>query len=897
MTQVLRTHRLSSLFDPRSIAVFGASERETSLAGRVYRNLVDGGFEGGLFAVNPKHGTVRGRPCYPSLDQVPEAVELAVIASPERTVPGIVEQCGAAGVRNVVIVTAGFGETGEAGRSTERALVEAARRHGIRIIGPNCVGLVRPWRNMNASVLTTATPPGKLALVSQSGALCAAISDWAGPNHLGFSALMSLGNSIDIDFGDALSFLASDARTGAILLYVEGVRRARSFISELRAAAQVKPVVVLKAGRHARSSAAASTHTGALVGSDAVFDAVLERAGAVRAMTFGQLFAAAEMLSAHRRVGGNSLCIITNAGGAGVLAADRAEELGLSILPSSPATAKKLDDFLPPYWSHGNPVDILGDAPAEAFGRATAACLEDPAFDGVLVMLTPQAMTEPREAAQQVLSAARDATKPVLACWMGDSSVRAGRELLSSSGIPDFTTPERAVEAFSYLACHERSQRLALETPGPQLLSGSQDAVGARMIVEGALAEGRTMLSDIEAKAVLRAFGIAIGTTLEAATPAKALTAAETVGFPIVMKINSPDIEHKSDVGGVRTNITGAADVRPAFTGIVESARVAAPTARILGVTVERMVATDHARELLVGVTRDPVFGPAIVFGAGGTAAEALRDSAVALPPLTTVLARRLIERTRVSRLLDAFRSSPAADREAIVEVLLRVSDLVAELPEVVELDINPLLAGPAQAVAVDARIRVARRPATAAPHEHMAIAPYPRHLVEHAFLGDGTPLTIRPIRPEDAESERDFVRSLSAEAKRLRFLQAMKELSPTMLARFTQIDYAREMALVATVETETGRERQLGSARYVIEPDGRTCEFAVVVADEAQGRGVGTRLMQALFRAAREHRIEVMQGTVLAANTPMLQLIRDLGFTVAADPEDSTLVMVERHI
>jgi acetyltransferase len=890
-------HRLSALFDPRSIAVFGASDRENSVAGRVYRNLTEGGFEGSVFAVNPKHSTVHGMPCHASLDEVPEAVDLAVIASPARTVREIIEQCGARGVRHALIVTAGFGETGETGRAAERGLLEAARRHGIRFIGPNCVGLVRPWREMNASFLTTGTPRGKLALVSQSGALCSAISDWAGPNHLGFSALMSLGNSVDIGFGDALSFLASDPKTEAVLLYVEGVRHARPFISELRAAAQNKPVVVLKAGRHARSSAAASTHSGALVGSDAVFDAVLERAGAVRAMTFGQLFAAAEMLSAYRRAGGNRLCIITNGGGAGVLAADRAEDLGVSVVPPSTGTREKLDGFLPAYWSHANPVDILGDAPPEAFGRATAACLEDPAFDGVLVMLTPQAMTEPLEAAQQVLSAAQNARKPVLACWMGETSVRSARQLLSSSGIADFTTPERAVEAFSYLARHEQNQRLSLEIPGPQLFRDSQDAVGARMIVESALSEGRSMLSDIESKAILRAFGIAVGTTLEADTAAKALTAAETLGFPVAMKINSPDISHKSDVGGVKTDIARAAEVRPAFHELLERARLMAPGAKILGATVERMVAIEHARELLIGVTRDPVFGPTIVFGAGGTSVEVLQDSAVALPPLTTVLARQLIERTRVARLLDASRNRPAANRELIVEVLLRVSDLVAELPEIVELDINPLFAGPESAIAVDARIRIARRTGTTAPHQHMAIAPYPRHLVEQSFLSDGTALTIRPIRPEDAESSQEFVRGLSPEARRLRFFQALKELSPAMLARFTQIDYAREMALVATVEADGGRERQVGVARYVLNPDGGTCEFAIVVSNEVQGRGIGTRLLQALIRAAREHCVEIMQGLVLADNAPMLQLMREFGFSVAASVEDTSLVTVERRI
>lgn len=890
-------HQLSALFDPQSIAVVGASERAESVGGRVFQNLVAADFAGDLIPVNPKHSKLFGRDCYRSLRDMPLPVDLAIIVSPARTVKGVFEDCVVAGVHNVVVVTAGFGETGAAGRAVERDLLDLARRNGIRFIGPNCVGLVRPWRGMNASFLRTSTPPGKLALVSQSGALCSAIADWAEPNHLGFSALVSLGNSTDIGFGDALSFLSSDPKTEAILLYVEGIRNARSFISEMRAAVRTKPVIVLKGGRHHKSSAAASTHTGALVGSNAAFDAALERVGAVRAMTFGQLFAAAEMLSAHRRVGGNRLCIITNGGGAGVLAADRAEELGIDIVPPSEATKKALDAFLPGYWSHANPVDILGDASPETYAKAISTCLDDPDFDGVLVMLTPQAMTDASGVANRLVEAAKKKPrKPVLGCWMGQTSVAAAREAMSSVGIPEFTTPERAVEAFSYLARHHLNQRLSLETPGPGTYTEGQDLAGAHLIIDNALDEGRSMLSDIESKAVLRAFGIPVGTTLEAATAAKALTAAQTVGFPVVLKINSPQITHKSDVGGVKTNLMSPADIRPAFDEIVETARAAMPEADILGVTVETMAATEHARELLVGVSRDPVFGPTIVFGAGGTMVEVLHDSAVALPPLTTVLAERLIDRTRVSQLLRAFRSRPPVDRQAIVEILLRVSNIVTELPQVTELDINPLFAGPGGVVAVDARIAIERPSNLCGPYDHLAIAPYPRNLVEHGFLHDGTPLTIRPIRPEDAESEQEFVRDLSPEARHSRFLQAIKELTPKMLARFTQIDYHREMALVAVIE-RGGEARQIGVARYFVNPDGRSCEFAVVVSDEVRRQGIGSKLMKSLINAARVHGLSSMQGIVLANNKPMLQLMSNLGFRISPLPDDRSVVQVDRPI
>ncbi len=890
-------HQLEGVFNPRSVAVFGASESGDSVGGRVFANLTDSYFEGSIFPVNPKHESVLGQRCYGSIREIHETVDLAVIASPARTVAGIFEDCGAVGVCNAVVLSAGFGETGEAGRKSQQRLVELAQHNDMRFIGPNCVGLVRPWLGMNASFLRGTTPPGKLALVSQSGALCAAIADWAEPNHLGFSALISLGNSADIGFGDALSFLSVDPRTEAILLYVEGINDARSFISELRAAARIKPVIVLKAGRHQISSTAASTHTGALIGSNAAFEAALERAGAVRAMTFGQLFAAAEMLSAHRRASGNRLCVVTNGGGAGVLAADRAEDLGLELAPPSEATLKTLGAFLPEYWSRSNPVDILGDATPEIFAKATEACLADKAFDGVLVMLTPQAMTDAKRAAERILDIAKTGnTKPVLACWMGQSSVTDARQLLSSEGIPDFTTPERAVEAYSYLARHELNQRLALETPGPQIFSDGHDVTGARMIIDAALAEGRGMLSDIESKAVLRAFGIASNTTLEADTSAKALVAAETLGFPVAMKINSPQISHKSDVGGVRTNIVAAADVRAAFSEIVSQAQASRPEAEIRGVTVEAMVTSENARELLVGVTRDPVFGATIVFGAGGTMVEVLRDSAVALPPLTTVLAERLIDRTRVSRLLHAFRNRPAANRSGIIEVLLRVSDLVSDLPEVVELDINPLFASPDSVIAVDARIQIARPSGGAAKNEHMAIAPYPKHLVEHGFLPDGTPITIRPIRPEDAEGERAFVRDLSSQSKRFRFMQSIKELTPKMLSQFTQIDYSREMALIATVPEGEG-QLQLGVARFVINPDGKSCEFAIVVSDRKQNLGIGTRLMRSLIGAARGHGLKTMEGLVLADNRPMLDLMSDQSFSIKPMPGDPGVVIVERRL
>lgn len=717
--------KLEQLFNPRSIAVFGASENSQSVGATVFANLVAGEFSGTLVPINPKYETLLGKRCYPTIDKVEADIDLAVIATPASTVATIIRQCGENGIKNAVILSAGFGEAGEVGQSLASDLKQAANEAGIRFIGPNCVGLVRPWLNMNASFLKSATPKGNLALVSQSGAICSAISDWAAPHNLGFSALASLGNSLDTGFGDVIEFLATDEKTDAIILYIEGIRYARSFISAVRLASKMKPVIVLKAGRHNKSSKAAHTHTGALIGSDDVFDAALERAGAVRVQTYGQLFAAAEILSSKKRAKGNGLAVVTNGGGAGVLAADRAEDLDIDLPTPSKSTISTLNRSLSPYWSKSNPIDILGDAKAQSFGLAVNAALLDDNFDGVLVLLTPQAMTDATEAARAVINAIpKGNKKPILACWMGEVSVSKAREILSENGIPDFVEPEQAVEAFSYLVRYDHNLKFALDEPNSELPKYLPDLSLAREIIQNALDQNRTMLSDIESKNLLSAFNIPINRTLEAKDLDEVKLAASELGYPVVMKISSPDITHKTDVGGVRLNIKDEKSLINAWYEVTENAKIALPHAIIGGVTVERMAQINDARELVVGTSTDPVFGPTILFGAGGTLVELLRDSAVALPPLNTSLAERLIGHTKVSRLLDRFRDRSAVDRKGVIDVLLRLSDLVCELPEIEELDINPLLAGTNGIVSVDARIRISRRQQYESKYGHMAIEP-----------------------------------------------------------------------------------------------------------------------------------------------------------------------------
>ena len=896
-------HFLEGILAPRSVAVFGASDESGTLGQVLFSNLLAGDFQGEIHAINPRHEQVQGQPCYPDLEALDRSVDTALIATPPRTVPGILRQCGKRGVRGAVVLSAGFRETGEAGLKLEREMLDIARKYGLRVVGPNCLGVMRPEARFNATFSKNQALPGNLALVSQSGAICTAVLDWAESQQIGFSAVVSVGNAADVHFGDVLDYLALDRKTRSILLYIEGVRDARRFVSGLRAAARMKPVIVIKPGRHVESSKAAMSHTGSLVGADDVFDAALERAGVVRASTIAQLFAAARVLSEGYSVKGNRLAIVTNAGGPGVMAVDRALELDVALASLSEGTIDKLNDRLPAHWSHGNPVDVLGDAGPDRFEVALEACLADDGVDGVITMLTPQAMTDPLGVAQVTAQRAGNAAKPVLACWMGEKQVQPAREYATRERLAHFRTPEAAVEAFSYLAAYRRNQRLLLQVPDPLSDRSGTDIKAACQVIESVLDDGRTVLNTMESKAVLKAFRIPVTQTARAKTVVEALAMTEVFGYPVVMKIDSPDIAHKSDVNGVRLNVESDEAVRQTFAQMVSDARELAPDARITGVTVERMHKSNFGRELMIGVIRDAVFGPVISFGSGGTSVEVLRDRAVALPPLNEIIIENMISRTRVARMLKRFRNMPAIDEQALEQVLLRVSEMVCELPEIREMDINPLIVDERGLVAVDARITVDRD----APREagcsatdhyaHMAIHPYPAHLVGKHTLTDGTALTVRPIRPEDAKIEQDFVRNLSEESKYFRFMQAVSELTPQMLVRFTQIDYDREMALIAVHEQPDGNELQVAVARYTMDPDRTSCEFALTVADEWQGRGVGYHLMEKLMEVARDRGMDTIHGEVLAANSHMLGLMQRLGFEIRMSPDETDLKLVRRSL
>lgn len=895
---MLEQHYLTSMFEPKSVAVIGASERENSVGNIIFRNILDSGYSGRIYAINPKHETVLGQPAYKSIEEIGARVELAVIATRPQTVPLLVEQCGRSGIKNVIVITAGFAEAGHIGANLERKMLEIARSYNVRILGPNCLGIIRPNLGLNATFAKMTANAGNLALVSQSGAMCAAVLDWAKANNVGFSSVISLGSTADVDFGEILDYLIYDNRTHYILMYVEGIRNARRFMSALRSAARIKPIILLKAGRHEAGSIAAQTHSGMIAVADAVFDAAVRRAGVVRVQNVGQLFYASKALASKFRPMGNRLAIITNGGGPGAMAADRAGDLGIPLAPLSDETMVKLNKCLPPTWSHSNPIDIVGDATPERYREAIIALSQDPDVDAVLVMLSPQAMTEPMQVAKAVIEVHAQSLKPIICCWMGEEQVYESRKALEDAGIPAFRMPETAVELFHHISTFYKNQKLLLQTPAPIRQQDRPEFEGAKMLIEAVLSERRKVLSEMESKAILRAFRVPVAQTMVARTPTEALLLAEQLGFPVAMKVDSPDLVHKSDVGGVRLNITNAPAVRNAYHDIIETVKKRQPNARINGVSIEPFLARPHGRELMLGVFRDPIFGPVITFGAGGFDVEVFSDRAVAMPPLNRFLAQDLIKSTRASKLLGQFHNMPPVDMEALEEVLLSISEMVCELPWIVEMDINPLIVDEDGAIAVDARIVIDHAPSTGDRYSHMAIYPYPVHLVQEWQMNDGTTVTIRPIRPEDADLEQEFVRNMSDESRYYRFMDTIRELTPAMLVRFTQIDYDREMALIAVIEDEeTGKETQIGVARYVVNPDGESVEFALAVGDAWQKCGIGRKLMSSLIECARMKGYRAVVGDVLASNTKMFRLMSSLGFTIHPHPEDTAVKKVVKPL
>lgn len=889
----MKQHYLTPLFDPRSVAVIGASETKGSVGQQVWSNLRSGGFTGKCYPVNLKHKKIMGQTAWRSINDIPDTVDLAIITTRAPTVSALIDACGKKGVKAVVLMSVDFQTVKTENQRLLKRLIKRARLYQMRLLGPSVFGIMRPVSQLFSAHYDGNVKPGTIALLSQSSGITSAIVDWAESHHIGFSSVISLGSAEDVGVGEALDYLAYDNCTRSILLYIEEIQDARTFMSALRAAARTKPVIALKVGRHETGIKISNTHSEHLIVADQVFDAALHRAGVLRVRSINDLLMAAKILEGNYRTEGKNLAIVANGMGPALMAMDQALDLQLQLPELKPDTIAKIHAALPESGMYRNPVDILGDASAARFAAATKACLEDPGIHGVVVIFTPQVGTDHLATAQAMVELTRQSKKPLILAWMGEKKVAQSRALLLNNQCTAFDMPEEAVRVFYNLVSYRLSQQLLLQTPGPLTGWKEPDTAKARQILDTALAAGRPVLGAVESKAVLEAFHIPVTRVKLAKTSAEAVAYAMEMGFPVALKLEAEGLTHKTDVDGVALNVSNLNDVCREADRLLALGQAHFGEA---GVTVELMHGKRHARELMIGVARDRSLGPIVQFGAGGVGAEVFEDIAVALPPLNEYLGKQLIERTRIKRMLKDFRNFPAVNFSALESVLLRVSEMVCELPQMRSLDINPLVLDEAGAVAVDARIVAMELPIHFRAYSHMAIHPFPMSFNRVARLKTGEELKIRPIRPEDAETMRDFVANLSDETRYNRFMNTLKTLPQSLLAKFTQLDYARELALAAMIE-EDGQDRMIGVARYTINPDFNSCEFAIVIDDHWQGKGLGNALMQVLFVAARAAGLAVMEGEVLAGNRSMLQFMKRLGFEISPHPEDEGLKWVVRQL
>nr|WP_315466235.1 bifunctional acetate--CoA ligase family protein/GNAT family N-acetyltransferase [uncultured Rhodoferax sp.] len=896
----MEKHYLSPLFTPQSVIVFAGQVDAPEQLPPQARMLV------GALQAQTFTGLIRFLDVHSTgtlADLAQSKADLAVIALPPQDLTAALEIAGRIACKAALIVSSGISA------ELAAALAKIAKREGVQLLGPNTLGLQRPQLLLNASLAGPLAQRGPLALVSQSGALASSMLDWAASNAVGFSTVVTLGPHTCVDMAHVLDFLANDAQTQSIVVYLEGISDARRFMSALRMAAHAKPVVVLKAGRRPAGNEAAQTHSGAIVGSDDVFDAALRRAGAVRVRSFVELFSAAKCLASRYRPVGKRLALVTNGGGPGVLAADWINELQLELGKLSAATAESLQPLLPPLASLTDLIDLSEEAGADHFKSAVAAAGKDRGVDGVLAIYSPKPGHDASAVASALAEVKKTMGKPLLSCWMGDSTVNAARGILKAAEIPSFRTPEAAVGAFGNIASFYQNQLLLQQTPPPLSTLAKPDIEGARLVIESVLAERRKVLTEMESKTLLSAFHIPVTRTILARSANEAMMIATQLGFPAVLKIDSPDISHKSDVGGVALNIMNATGVRDTYNDMMQTVKRLRPDARINGVTVQSMVRSRHGREICIGLVTDDPFGPVIAFGAGGTMIELINDRAMELPPLNQFLARRLIERSRVAETLGEWRGNAPANIDLLEQILLRISEMVCELPQLREMDINPLIVDEQGAVAVDARIVIDHAPQGVSSrvhnYNHLSILPYPAQYEQLWPMRGGGEYTVRPVQPDDAQMLQQLVQGLSKESRYFRFVSSMHELPPAMLARFTLIDYDREMALVAVHKTRTAgedgaileTERIIGVSRYVTNPDKSSCEFSLVVADDFAGKGLGSRLMLSIMDVARDKGLSEIEGLVLTHNPGMLKLMRSLDFTVKTFEEDPDFKLVSHPL
>jgi acetyltransferase len=889
---------LEKIFRPRRVAIVGASERPGSVGATVQNNMIGAGFRGVVYPVNPNRESVQGIQAYSNVLSLPNTPDLAIICTPAATIPSVIEQCGQAGIQGIIILSAGFREIGAEGKRQEEEVAAVARRFdGMRIIGPNCLGVIVPSLRLNASFGPGIPPAGKVAFVSQSGALCTSVLDWAISENVGFSFFVSIGNMLDVGFADIIDYFGTDPDTESILMYSESITSSRDFMSAARAFSRTKPLIAYKSGRFFESAQAATSHTGALAGEDAVYDAAFRRAGIERVFQLSDMFDCAELLARERQPAGPNLAILTNAGGPGVMATDALLLRQGSLAKLSTTTLERLNAILPPYWSRGNPVDVLGDAGPDRYADCLEIILEDPQVHAAVVILTPQAMTDATATARAIAKCAAKTSKPVLTSWTGGGSVQEGIQILNQAGLATYASPEKAVDAFMHLVSYARNRTILYETPRDLPITFDADGAAIRQRLLPLVNHARETLSEFDSKELLRAYGIPTTLPLTASSAEEAVQRAAETGYPVVMKIWSPDITHKTDVGGVAVNLVDDEAVRTTYYNMVKSVKQLSPEAEVFGVTIQAMVPQKDGIELILGSKLDPVFGAVILLGTGGTAAEVLRDRVLELPPLNETLARRMIESLRSWPLLEGFRGRPAVDLDKLIEVLIRFSYLVARHPEIVEMDINPLLATPRDVLALDARIVIDRESLVNPPRlfAHLAIRPYPEDMVRTIHSTDGHRIVLRPIKPEDEPQWHVLLTKCSPESIRSRFRYLFKRTTHEMATRYCFIDYDREMAVVAEIESPEGKEL-IGVGRLVADPGGRRAEYAVLMVDAWQGKGIGTEITSYCVEVAHSLGIEEVHAETLPDNRRMISVFRRCGFQVELNQEDGT-VKVRRRV
>ena len=895
----MEKHYLNPLLDPSSISILTNSQKprgDNSYLDTFLKLFEQEKYSGTLEWIDTSATLALGNTHI-------KAKDLAIIALPADELLSALDLAGRLKHRAALLISTGINQTMSA------ELKNLAKHHGMKLLGPNSMGFQRPCRHLNASVLGELAAPGPLALIAQSGALTAAMLDWAKTNGVGFSFVASVGQNTSVDIAQLLDFLGNDAKTQSIVLYLEGISNSRKFMSALRAAANIKPVIILKSGHKPAGNEAAKTHCGTVVGTDAVFDAAIRRAGAVRVKSFVELFSAAKCLASSYRPVGNRLAVITNGGGPGVLAADRISENDLILAKLSPEAINEIKPPLSPLASLENLLDLSEEATAEQYCAAIHATNNDPNVDGILVIYSPKPSVDSLKIANAIAAIKKQTHKPLLSCWMGDSSVVESRLLLANANIPTFRTPEAAVGAFGNISSFYANQKLLQQTPPPLSKSSSPDLDGAKLIIENVLASRRTVLTEMESKALLSAFHIPITQTILAKSVNEAIMIANQVGYPVVLKIDSPDISHKSDVNGVALDVMNAMGVRDIYAHMMQTVTRLAPDAKINGITIQKMVRNKRGREIYIGLVNEEPFGPVIAFGAGGTMIELLNDQSMELPPLNQYLAQQLIKRSRIAQTLKEWRGAPAVNEEAIEHILLRVSEMACELPQLLEMDINPIIVDESGAIAVDARIAISNshslNNSPVGLYKHLAILPYP-HQYENIYpLKEGGEYSVRPIHPDDADMLKAFYKTLSAESRYFRFISNSPELPPSMAAKFTLIDYDSEMALVALIrETEflddgTWQESDkiIGVSRYSTNPDKASCEFSLVVGDDFGGQGIGSRLMTSIMEVARDKGLSEIDGLVLSKNPGMLKLMRSLGFSVESMVDDPDFKIVRKKL